>query len=504
MRVRGTPPMEKRPRVLAGLAGFVRDARAAVGLASVMLGSMSLMGVAMLGDHVWLFHQRNALQTAIDASAVVAMKRMITLDSDATEEEVTGELKPLVKRYVLANLPGGLRQSAKKTLKVGITHDRDNEAVRVEASADLGGALLGRHVWGDLVETVAVEIAAERILVPLNVALALDVTPSMRKSIRTEWLWPIFVKPKDSRIHAVREAAKVFVDALYSEGGEHVSVGLVPYGSAVNVGATRVDWVNDLGKAHKAIPDGFGPWRGCVEHRIGNGRDLSLATPGDAPFPSWFYPYSIEFELRNEGPHYSCPEDVIVPLTTDRATIDQAISNLRVVPGGGTMTQLGVVWGRRLLASGWEDTWGLAKGVGDRKKVLVILTDGNNFLGGRWQSPFGSEYSAYGRAGSRGSVSEGYRVGDPLDNAKNQTDVMRILDRTFTKACKLAKEEDITVFAVSAVPKDSPVAKRVGKLLADCATSEAHVFTNNSSPKLMKTVFREIARKVGVVRLVKN
>ena len=496
--------MKKHSRVLVGLAGFVREARAAVGLASVMLGSMSLMGVAMLGDHVWLFHQRNALQTAIDASAVVAMKRMITLDLDATAEEMTGELKPLVKRYLLGNLPEEFRQSAKKTLKVRVTPDRDNDTVRVEASAELGGALVGRQIWGDLVESVAVEIAAKRSLIPVNVALAIDVTPSMRKSIRTEWLWPNSVKPKDSRIHAVREAAKTLVDTLYSEGGEHVSVGLVPYASAVNVGATRKDWVNDLGKAHKVIPKGFGPWRGCVEHRIGNGRDLSLATLGDALFPSWFYPYRIEYGTRNSGPHYACPENEIVPLAADRATVDQAISNLRVVSGGGTMGHLGVVWGRRLLASGWEETWGLAKGVGDRKKVLVILTDGNNFLGERWQSPFGSIYSAYGRAGSRGSVSEGYRVGDPLDKAKNEVDVMRILDRIFGKACKLAKDEGITVFAVSAVPKDSPVAKRVGKLLADCATSEAHVFTNNSSPKLMKTAFLEIARKVGVVRLVKN
>ena len=499
--------MKKHSRVLVGLAGFVREARAAVGLASVMLGSMSLMGVAMLGDHVWLFHQRNALQTAIDASAVVAMKRMITLDSDATAEELTGELKPLVKRYLLGNLPEEFRQSAKKTLKVRVTPDRDNDTVRVEASAELGGALVGRQVWGDLVESVAVEIAAKRSLIPVNVALALDVTPSMRKSIRTEWLWASSVKPEDTRIHAVREAAKVLVDALYGEGGEHVSVGLVPYGSAVNVGATRVDWVNDLGKAHKAIPKGFGPWRGCVEHRIGNGRDLSLATPGDAPFPSWFYPYATSHYLTgftNEGPHYSCPKDVILPLTADRATVDQAISNLRAVLGGGTMGHLGVVWGRRLLASGWEETWGLAKGVGDRKKVLVILTDGNNFLSGRRQSPFGSGYSAYGRAGSRGSVSEGYRVGDPLDNAKNETDVIRILDRTFMKACNLAKEDGITVFAVSAVPTDSPYAKRVGDLLADCATSESHVFKNNSSREVLKTTFREIARKVGVVRLVKN
>ena len=503
MRVRGTP-MEKRLRVLAGLAGFVRGARAAVGLASVMLGSMSLMGVAMLGDQVWLFHQRNALQEAINASAVAAMKRMITLGSDATDEELAGELKPLVRRYLLANLPDKFRESAKNTLKVGITSDRDNETVRVEASAELGGALIGRHIWGDLVESVTVEIAAKRSLIPVDLVLSLDVTQSMRRSISNWRLWESTTRPEDTRIHAVKEAAKTLVGVMYAEGGEHVSIGLVPFAATVNVGATRTDWVNDLGKAHKVIPGGFGPWRGCVETRIGNGQDLSLATPGDALFPSWFYPYQVGYYSRTQGPHRGCPEDAIVPLIADRTAIEQAISNLRTVVGAGTMVHLGVVWGRRLLAPEWEEAWGLTKRVGDRKRVLVILTDGTNFLAPRWYRPLGSEYSAYGRAGSRGSVSEGYRVGDPLDDAKDIDDIERILDGTARKACKLAKEEGITVFAVSAVPHGSPVAKRVGKLLADCATSEAHVFANHRSPETMKAAFREIARKVGVVRLVKN
>ena len=54
-----------------------------------------------------------------------------------------------------------------------------------------------------------------------------------------------------------------------------------------------------------------------------------------------------------------CPRDEIVPLTNVRETVDLAIANLQPWAGGGTMTHLGAVWGRRLLASEWRDTWGL-------------------------------------------------------------------------------------------------------------------------------------------------
>ena len=126
--------------------------------------------------------------------------------------------------------------------------------------------------------------------------LAIDVTGSMGGSI-------IFGEndppAERKRINVVRKAAQVLVDALYDQQGEtgHVSVGLVPFNTTVNVGKDRQSWVSDLGQGHKVIPSGFGPWLGCVESRVQtNDLDLSLATPADKPFTSWFAPSTLDYD----------------------------------------------------------------------------------------------------------------------------------------------------------------------------------------------------------------
>lgn len=541
----GNGPMKERSDRRVRSVDFLRDTRAgAVGLASVFIAMMCLAGTALVSDHTVVVRNRDTLQAAAAAASIAVTQHMARLDPSLTDEELAEELQPMAARYILANLPEGSRELAAGTLELEITPDREAGVVGVDASADLGGAVVGRYLWGTLVEEVRAVGGAERVPSPVELVLAIDVTASMNGSIYTRGAKNV---PKAARrINVVRKAAQLLIGALYDQGGDtgHVSVGLVPFNSTVNVGAARRDWVNDLGQGHKVIPAGFGPWRGCIEHRAMAGDlDLSLDTPSEEPFTSWFSPSTLAYRTADRealateigvavkgendwsadnahtgyspSPHRGCPGDEIIPLTTNRVTVDEAIKNLKTWGGGGTMTHLGVVWGRRVLASEWRSAWGLPEDTegSARQKVLVLLTDGindaydnGNTYPGNYRhnrrnvrTDYGSQYTGYGRAGS-GTVEEGYRAGTRLTGLTREKDELDVLDEVLLSACGLAKAAGITVFTVSAVPDDQPKKAKLDEQLVACATSEDHAFVKNSDPELMQTAFRQIGRMVQGVR----
>ena len=145
-------PMNGRSRRRARWVDFFRDTRAgAVGLASVFIAMMSLAGAAMISDHTVVVRQRDTLLAAAATASIATTRQMARLDSGLSQDELVQELKPLAKRYILANLPEGLRTSAKDTLEVTVTPSRETGVVDIDASADLGGAIVGRYLWGNLV-----------------------------------------------------------------------------------------------------------------------------------------------------------------------------------------------------------------------------------------------------------------------------------------------------------------------------------------------------------------
>ena len=532
-------PAKKRSRGL--LAGFLRDVRGgAVGVPSVLMTLMCFGGTAMVSDHIALVHNRNVLRAAAASGTLVATQRMTSFDDTDTDEEVEAALKPVVRRFILANLPEKNRD--KVDLEITLTLDRDAGLADVRVTAELGGAIVGRNFWGEIITRITTGSGAERIVAPVDLVLAIDVTGSMNSSI-IKGESGTFLEA-NRRINVVREAAMVLISGLYDQEGDtrYVSVGLVPFNTTVNVGSTRSGWVSDLGTGHKVVPAGFGSWGPCVEHRKG-GLDLTLDTPSQEPFTAWFYPSTLTYrpaerealvqavgtvrgendwsaDTAHEGyansPNYGCPQDEIIPLTNDRDRMEQAIQNLQPWRGGGTMIHLGAVWGRRLLAEEWRDAWGLsAQGFNvGKRRALVLLTDGlndaydyhktypGNYRAGDFvRTSFNhvSEYTGYGRAGS-GTVEEGHRANTRISDVTNDTDEIDILDTLLADACQNAKDDGITVFTVSAVPHGHTQEERLREMLVSCATTEDHAFVENSEPDRMKEAFRKIGEMVAWTR----
>lgn len=560
--------MKKSSFRLARLAGFFGDTRGALAASSVLVSFLCLTSVAFIADHALLIHHRDVLQAATDSASLVAtqqMQELVQEDPDQSEESLATELEPLVKRYILANLPAGPRQSARDTLAVTVLPDLETGFVSIESSAAMGGAVVGRHVWGPLVTNTVAYSGAVRVLAPVDLVLALDVTESMGKSLRREDDLGL------TRIEVVREAAIELVGGLYEQTGipELTSVGLVPFNTTVNVGAARTDWVWDLGLDYKQIPAGFGPWRGCVEmRRNDDDLDLSLDLPTQSDrrykFGSWFSPSTLQYPKRSQAdaeaaaagtvvvaendwsaddppppeerdryersPHFGCPRDEIIPLTTNRETVEQAIRNLRVWYGGGTFGHLGVVWGRRLLADSWRSLWGFDPEDTKRQKVLVLLSDGVNgayddvrTYPGRYQyrdrdgvlhreGYYTSYYTGYGRAGRNWYNDGGFKIyqGEHGYNAlgriydrRNRVSSQLVLNQAFRKSCTAAKEEGIIVFTVSAVPRGHSQEYALQQLLRECASSEEYAFVDDSEPELLRAAFRKIGEIVLGFRRVR-
>ena len=189
---------------------------------------------------------------------------------------------------------------------------------------------------------------------------------------------------------------------------------------------------------------------------------------------------------RNIGPSLYCRVANMIPLTTSQSTISNGISGMFAL--GTTNIVHGLVWGWRALSPGEPFTQGRSYTDNRNQKILILLTDGANYLGSSGGSPNRSRYSAYGyaRAG---------RLGTSSASSSQLTDHMD--DRT-AEACQNIKDSGITVYTITFDLSDSDTVN----LMRNCATSAQHYY-NSPSASDLEDVFEEIALKLRMLRLVR-
>lgn len=185
------------------------------------------------------------------------------------------------------------------------------------------------------------------------------------------------------------------------------------------------------------------------------------------------------------GPNKACP-DPMVRLTSNAATLKNAIAALSYWEGSGTVSSEGVMWGWRALSPNAPFADGSAYG-GGTPKHLILFSDGlNNQLanGPSTFDPAGyypaSDYSAYGYL-YRGRV-------EPATFAA-QT---KFLNSRMELACQNAKKAGITVHTVLYRESD-PEAVR---LMKECATAPEKAFTAANANEL-RIAFEKIGGAVS-------
>ena len=192
------------------------------------------------------------------------------------------------------------------------------------------------------------------------------------------------------------------------------------------------------------------------------------------------------------GPNMNCPT-AMLGLSGDRAQVLEKLDHMYPVQGG-TQADIGLMWGLRALSPRpeWSSFFGhtgtdapKAFNGSDVRKVLVLLTDGQNEMPYHYEGYYGCTETAW-----RGKAGKCWKAKGP-SKLNNKT-----LDALTLDACKAIRETygvEVYTIAVDVSDKDAT------KLLADCAGDPARAF-DISSAQLQDTLRGIAARELRLTQ----
>jgi Flp pilus assembly protein TadG len=190
------------------------------------------------------------------------------------------------------------------------------------------------------------------------------------------------------------------------------------------------------------------------------------------------------------GPSYNCPASPILPLTNVKSAITSAISTM--VAGGNTVIPEGIAWGWRVLSPDPPFTEGAPYSDSETIKFLILLTDGENNVGGGGNYHNGSSFSAFGFAAS-----------GHLGNV-NGSEARQVLDAKTAQLCTNVKARGIFVYTIALQITDG--ATRT--LLANCATPASECpggqcAYESPTASALETIFSNIALGINQLRVAR-
>ena len=517
-------PDEFEMPLIRSLRRFRRDHRGNVALTFALLAVPLTFMVGMGLDIANATRIKLALQDATDSSAI-GLARQASAIADSA-------IASTAKSYIQA--------SYNDTTDITITSatiDRDTITATVDARADV--PVFFSQLLGKTSIPVSAHAVAKGML--LEIALVLDTSGSMAQSAGSGGSKISALRTAgDSFLDAMFGAQTT---------SQRVKVSVVPFAASVNVGSgnSGAAWM-DTGSASSLAYEDFNgttksrwqlfadlnntSWKGCVISRPSvSNLDVNDTAPtsGDTLFVPWFAPDEPDGDngaydtgsfsnnyLNDEGgnctgtdktvlvadsvkqsrvckyrnvtpsggsPNYLCDSNPITPLTDTRTTLDPAISSLQA--NGNTNILEGLMWGWRSISPGAPFTEGKAYTAPNNRKVIVMMTDGENNLNG--VSNFDhSSYSSYGYA-IKG------RVGT---TSSNNTTLTTALNTRTELACDNAKAQGILIYSIALGASASGSAA----LLQNCASDPTYYYAPQNSSDLVP-VFKKIAQSINSLRI---
>lgn len=467
------------------------------GAVAMIYGPMAIVLLLAAGvsiDYARGYLVKKEIARALDAAVLAAGSLPVTDEA---------AMKLIAKQYFDANISA----TTKKDYNPQITVVVSNDEVTATSSADVPTLLM--RIAGRNTVSVSEKSVVGRTLVNIEVALVLDNTGSM----------------SGSKMSSLKTAAKTLVDTLYATDGssEFVEIALVPFTGAVNIGTSNkfASWVDSDGlsvaaqedygssqtypwktsldgkTAYEVLDEYNRSWLGCVRARVGTGTnadggtvDLDLwdVPPSDSDVNTKWAPYVKPIHTLNAyDPVYNswvrntlqysstCPSAEILPLTNQKDTVKNRVDSM--VASGYTSVPIGLIWGWRVLSSAEPYTEGDAESNSENRKVIVILTDGQNHHGNYNDGI----YSAYGMP-NYNHLGTGW-LGNQLDD-KLET------------ICTNVKSQNILIYSITFQLNDS----NTQQLMRNCATREDMYF-NSPDGSSLQDAFNQIATGLQKLRL---
>ncbi len=383
---------------------------------------------------------------------------------------------------------------------------------------------------------------ADMSLVDIEVVMVLDVSGSMRANMGAQ-----------SRLDALKSAAKKLVDTLETnkKGNQSIKYAIVPFTMNVNVGTSNTAFVTNT---NHSLFTGTA-WAGCVLERPGSFTNddtynSAAAAAGGGKWHAYIWPpepndnnqcinpsdgtnsgyQTVEtvgtggtYDPWTKGPNYNCVRLPVVELTDSATDIETEIDKLESHSNMGTIIAPGVAWGHRILSP--EEPFAEGADFGDVRKIMVVITDGQQTTEGPYQS---------GTCTADMNTSSTYQFnpatfdldGDPIstngprdmfspygymyDSAPtggvtaNWDAVDDAMEAMSLDACSQFKNRDpngesVQLYTIAA-STSAGAGTSVYDLLQQCATDSEHFFYAEDAATL-EQAFETIAKKASNLRL---
>ena len=552
--------------VQRNIGRFLRNTRGGVtAVAALAATLMTIGGGVLIGDHAWLVDQRDTLKSASDAAGIAAtieMARMLDRDPDISDADLKRELDKVAKRYIelnLSHLSAARFAQFQSTLVVDVVPNRSDRTVEVSAAADLGGFLLAKRLLGTelsgeegmipTVFTVRAEALSERVVNPVEVVLAIDISQSMERCVAGGGAR--CANDDNMRISIAKRAATQLVDILDPNPNDAVAIGVVPWHMTVRLDDSSIGewetngWTRYPESRHYSSIYSCGhtdpcpapaadqnlpatppeQWKGCLdEHRlpeVGSHASLAaaderLAPPAQRPFAQAFFP--APFGTAYECVAYPVP-DFVLQSCYDTHRYDHPPPHL---------------WKRdmQLVQSaqyGCDDTDPIIQPLTSDKATINAAIDRLDAVGKL-------TYSALGVLWGQRLLEHGWQSvwGDPVHPVDRSTnpEVRKALvlltdgDDSYcdagagtklscqnssagvdrTEACAAAKAAGTEIFVIAAM-HPSAVGSHLEDTLRACSSESenpdgTYVFLNNRNPRALEDAFTSIANQLSTIRRV--
>ena len=185
------------------------------------------------------------------------------------------------------------------------------------------------------------------------------------------------------------------------------------------------------------------------------------------------------------GPNFMCTSAPLLPLSTNKTTIKNAINAM--VAQGATGVGEGAAWGWRVLSPGEPFTEGRGYNSANNTKVLVLMTDGQNtyYPNSKFLK---SWYDIYG-----------YVVRNHLGTTStNASTLTQFMDQRTLQICNNIKAAGIIIYTVAfQIPGDQAGAL---DLLNSCASDADKYFAPGTNSELL-AAFNAIGRDITELRV---